>query len=891
MLLHDLLDDLELRNHVLEVRGDTHIDLDVIVHDSRDARPGTLFCCIPGARSDGHDHAPAAVAAGAVALLVERMLPVDVPQVRVDSVRRTLGPLCSRFQGEPSHALRVLGVTGTNGKTSTTYLLEAIARANGERAGVIGTVEARVDGTVVPLQHTTPEATDLQALLARMRDAGVHTVAMEVSSHALDQHRVDATRFAAVTFTNLTHEHLDYHPTVESYFEAKASLFDPRFSARAAINIDDEHGVLLVERARARGMQVCTYSIDDPTADVYARGVLLRRDESLFELVDNRHDHTGVVRSPLVGSFNVANALAAAATALVVGFSFEAVRRRPRCARASFPGASNGSAPIAISPCSSTTRTRPTRWSRCSSAARTLVDGGKLVVVFGCGGDRDRSKRPADGRGRHPPGRHRDPHLRQSALRGSRGDRARRARRRPRRPRGPTVVLDRRAAIRAAFARPGRGDVVVIAGKGHETGQTFAGVTTPFDDRVVAVEELERVLVSVLTAREIAHRAGGRVVGRSRRGCRCVGLRFADARPRARASSRCRARATATTSSPFAFDAGAHVALVAEDFAGGPALATGRAFVHVGDTLGALQQVARTLRADRPELHVVAVAGSTGKTSTKDLLAAVLASRGCYANAESYNNEFGLPITLLQRPRRRARGRDGDGGAVRGRPRSALRHRPSRHGGRDQRRPRARRAPRRPGRRRSGAGGAGRAPCRPTGIAVLNADDPATPQLARRHGRHGGHRRHRGRRRLPGHDVEVDDRLQPSFALRGERFASAAARRAPGAQRGAGCRRRAIACFGIAARARSRSSSSAARPATLAYGVARDRCRRDRAQRRVQRQSRPRWKPPRWRSRISSCPSALGGSPCSATCASSARTTTRHTAPWASAPRSSVSTS
>jgi UDP-N-acetylmuramoyl-L-alanyl-D-glutamate--2,6-diaminopimelate ligase len=181
VLLHDLLADFELRDHVLELRGDTEIDVGSIVHDSREATPGALFCCIPGARSDGHDHAPAAISAGAVALLVERILPVAVPQARVDSVRRVLGPLCSRFFGHPSQALRVLGVTGTNGKTSTTYLLEAIARANNDRVGVIGTVEARIDGNVVPMRHTTPEATELQALLARMRDQDVNTVAMEVS--------------------------------------------------------------------------------------------------------------------------------------------------------------------------------------------------------------------------------------------------------------------------------------------------------------------------------------------------------------------------------------------------------------------------------------------------------------------------------------------------------------------------------------------------------------------------------------------------------------------------------------------------------------------------------------------------------------------------------------
>ena len=495
MLLHDLLDEIELREHLLEVRSETGtsrpaVDLRSVVSDSRRARPGALFCCIPGERTDGHDHAAAAVAAGAVALLVERILPLDVPQARVDSVRHVLGPLCSRFHGHPSNALRVLGVTGTNGKTSTTYLLEAIARANNNRAGVIGTVEARVDGAVVPLQHTTPEATDLQELLAQMRERGVDTVAMEVSSHALDQHRVDGTRFAAVTFTNLTHEHLDYHPTVDAYFEAKAALFDPKFSGRAAINIDDPYGVVLRDRAIDRGLQVCTYSADDASADVYARDVLLRRDETLFDLVDARHDHHGVVRSPLVGRFNVANALAAAATALVAGFSFEAVLAGLG-APVRVPGRFERVGPARDFAVLVDYAHTPDALASVLGAARSLVDDGKLVVVFGCGGDRDRTKRPLMGEvasrladlailtSDNP--RSEDPNaIARDVLDGVPADRP-----------APTVELDRRAAIRAALRSAAPGDVVVIAGKGHETGQTFDGVTLPFDDRLVAVEELE----------------------------------------------------------------------------------------------------------------------------------------------------------------------------------------------------------------------------------------------------------------------------------------------------------------------------------------------------------------------------------------------------------------
>ncbi len=322
-----------------------------------------------------------------------------------------------------------------------------------------------------------------------MRDGGVDTVAMEVSSHALDQHRVDGTRFAAVAFTNLTHEHLDYHPGVDAYFEAKAALFHPRFSSSAAINIDDPYGVELVERARSLGLQVCTYSIDDPTADVFARDVLLRRDETLFDLVDARDDHHGLVRSPLVGRFNVSNVLAAAATALLVGFSFEAVLAGLG-APLQVPGRFErvgGRRDFAVLVDYAHT---PDALASVLGAARALVEGGKLTVVFGCGGDRDRSKRPLMGEvatrladlafltSDNP--RSEDPNaIVRDVLEGIPTGRT-----------PPVVEIDRRAAIRAALRAAGAGDVVVIAGKGHETGQTLGGVTTPFDDRVVAAEEL-----------------------------------------------------------------------------------------------------------------------------------------------------------------------------------------------------------------------------------------------------------------------------------------------------------------------------------------------------------------------------------------------------------------
>ena len=490
MLLHDLLDSVEMREHLREVRGATDVDLSSIVHDSHEATPGALFCCIPGLRSDGHEHAPAAISAGAAALVVERLLAVEVPQARVESVRRALGPMCARFHGNPSHALRVLGVTGTNGKTTTTYLLEAIARAGGVRAGVIGTVEARIDGAVVPLHHTTPEATDLQALLHRMRDRSVDTVAMEVSSHALDQHRVDGTRFAAVAFTNLSHEHLDYHHSVDAYFDAKARLFDPAFATRAAVNADDPYGTKLRAIAIERGLQVRTYSVTDPGADVHALDIVSGRDGATFVLVDAHEGRRGTVHSSLVGRFNVANALAASATALLAGFPFDVVVAGlggPVRVPGRFERVGAGRDFAVLVDYAHT----PDALATVLGAARELVDGGKLVVVFGCGGDRDRTKRPLMGEvatrladlavltSDNP--RSEDPEaIARDVLAGVPEGRVE-----------PLVELDRRSAIRAAVRSAERGDVVVIAGKGHEPGQTFDGVVTPFDDREVAREEME----------------------------------------------------------------------------------------------------------------------------------------------------------------------------------------------------------------------------------------------------------------------------------------------------------------------------------------------------------------------------------------------------------------
>jgi UDP-N-acetylmuramoyl-L-alanyl-D-glutamate--2,6-diaminopimelate ligase len=341
-----------------------------------------------------------------------------------------------------------------------------------------------------PIAHTTPEADDLQALLAHMRDAGAGVVAMEVSSHALAQHRVDGTRFAAVCFTNLTHEHLDYHGTLEAYFDAKAALFDARFAPAAAVNLDDGHGRALVARLRARGgdaPDVLTYGLDD-AADVHASDVTSGAAGNRFVLTDARTGVHAPISSPLVGDFNVANALAAAATALAAGFPFGAVLAG-LAAPLTVPGRMervDAGQPFTVLVDYAHT---PDALARALAAARDITHG-RVLVVFGCGGDRDAAKRPLMGEaaGRAAdvvivtsdnPRSEAPEAIAAAALIGVEQAGA-----------SATVELDRRAAIAGALRAARPGDVVLVAGKGHESGQTAGGVTLPFDDRVVARDEL-----------------------------------------------------------------------------------------------------------------------------------------------------------------------------------------------------------------------------------------------------------------------------------------------------------------------------------------------------------------------------------------------------------------
>jgi UDP-N-acetylmuramoyl-L-alanyl-D-glutamate--2,6-diaminopimelate ligase len=463
LLLDQLLGGVE----VLDVRGDpASTDVAAITHDSRAVVPGSLFCCVPGARVDGHRFAGDAVAAGAVALLDEHVVPVEVTQVVVPEARAAMAPVAAAFFGHPSRDLQVVGVTGTNGKTTTVHLLGSIFEAAGRPARVIGTLTG---------ERTTPEAPEVQARLASFRDEGATAVAMEVSSHALALHRADAVWFSVAVFTNLSQDHLDFHETMEEYFAAKARLFDPARAGVGVVNVDDPHGRLLLESAP---LPVVPYSLAD------AEDLRVGPTVSTFRWLGED------VRLGLGGRVNVANALAAATAAHQVGVDPRDVARGLSGAPP-VPGryeAVDVGQPFAVIVDYAHT---PDGLEQLLRSVRETAQG-RVLLVFGAGGDRDRDKRPAMG----------DVATRladeavltsdnpRSEEPASIIDRVRAGAR-------PTAVLhvepDRRAAIAYALGRAGAGDVVVVAGKGHETTQQFADRVVPFDDRVAAREELERL--------------------------------------------------------------------------------------------------------------------------------------------------------------------------------------------------------------------------------------------------------------------------------------------------------------------------------------------------------------------------------------------------------------
>lgn len=456
-----------------------------LVHSSRDASSGSLFFCVRGFRSDGHEFAADAVERGAAALVCERPLGLGVPEFVVEDARAAMPRLARRFFGDPSRELDVVGITGTNGKTTIAYLVRQILQSIGASCGMIGTVAWVVAGQEQPAERTTPEAIDLVRALRKMVDGGDRACAIEVSSHALELGRVDEVAFTAAVFTNLTQDHLDFHESMEDYFAAKRQLFESK-PGISIVNADDAYGRRLIEE-----FDCLTYSASGAEADLRAEDVEFDATGSRFTIV--RDGQRLAASTPLPGAYNVANALAAFAIVVALGVD-------PEAAVAGLADATGAPGRLEAVPNDRGVGVyvdyahTPDSVENVLKAASALPHR-NLTVVVGCGGDRDRAKRPLMGaaaaRGAdvvyitsdNP--RSEDPaSIIDEVLTGAEPAAA---------ESGAELhsEVDRRVAIEAALARAEQGDIVVIAGKGHEQGQEFAdGRKIPFDDVTVARDSI-----------------------------------------------------------------------------------------------------------------------------------------------------------------------------------------------------------------------------------------------------------------------------------------------------------------------------------------------------------------------------------------------------------------
>ena len=453
-----------------------------VAYRSDRVRPGDAFFCIPGFAHDGHDYAADAVDRGATVLVVQRELDDvgDVVQVNVADARVALAYASSAIYGHPSRDMRLVGITGTNGKTTTAYLVDSILRASGEKTGLIGTVETKIAGQCRDAGRTTPESADLNSLLAEMRDAGVSSAVMEVSSHAIDLHRVDGVHFEVAAFTNLSKDHLHYHHTLEEYFSVKRRLFTEMDVAKRVINIADPLGAGMASEIE----DAITVGAED--ADLHARDVTLSAEGSRFVLVTPAGE--AEVDLPLVAAFNVSNALVAAGCAHALEIPLASIvvglEHAPQVPGRLERIASNQPFSVYVDYAHT-----PDSLEKAIGAVRGIT-GGRVLVVFGCGGDRDPEKRPLMGHAVAEGADHaivtsdnprsEDPigiilQIEDGMREG---------------PASYEVEIDRRKAIAAAMCQAAPTDAVLIAGKGHEDYQIFADRTIHFDDREVAREEL-----------------------------------------------------------------------------------------------------------------------------------------------------------------------------------------------------------------------------------------------------------------------------------------------------------------------------------------------------------------------------------------------------------------
>ena len=451
--------------------------------DSRKATRGALFFCTPGLRMDAHDFAPQAVSKGAAALIVQRRLDIDVPQVQVEDVRRALSYIAAEFYGNPAEKLLMLGITGTKGKTTTSFLVKSIMEAAGVRTGLIGTVCSMIGDETLPNSLTTPDPIETQTLLRRMVDAGVKCVIMEVSAHALDMHRIAGIRFKVSAFSNFSQDHLDYFADMDAYFAAKMKLFAPDVSEAIVYNVDDERVNAGIKALNRPAMRIGIRE----SSDVYANDIELGERGCAFLMTWHKKFRTSISLR-LAGIFNVYNALMAAGICICAGVGPESIRQGLEAVQA-VPGR------IELLDTGTPYRVildyahSPDSLENILKAVRDTARG-RMIALFGCGGNRDRAKRPLMGE-----------------IAGELADFCILTSDNPRRE-DPMRILDaieegikptgcdyivienRREAIRYALTHAHADDVVVLAGKGHETYQEINGVKHPFDEKVVVRELL-----------------------------------------------------------------------------------------------------------------------------------------------------------------------------------------------------------------------------------------------------------------------------------------------------------------------------------------------------------------------------------------------------------------
>lgn len=468
---------------IVKLRGDMDVDVAHLCTDSRKVESGALFFCTPGQRMDAHDFAPQAAAAGAVALIVQRELDMDCPQVVVENVRAATSIIAANFYGKPADSMKLIGITGTKGKTTASYLVKSVLESAGFKTGYIGTVGSMIGDEIIPTQLTTPDPLEVQSLLRRMKDGGVTHVVMEVSAHALAMARLYGMKFAVGAFTNFSQDHLDYFGTMDNYLDAKMQFFMGDMVDKIVYNADDD---TVNERMRQLGRPALRVGIRE-ACDIYANDIEIGERGCSFMLTHHRH-YKEAIALRLAGIFNVYNSLLAAGIATALGVAHDDIRRGLEAMR---------NVPGRIELLETETPYRvildyahtPDSLENILRAVRGTTKG-RMIALFGCGGDRDRGKRPMMGEiaGRladyciltsdNP--RNEDPFdiLRQIEEGIANTDCE------------YTVIENRRDAIGHALDTARAGDVIVLAGKGHETYQEIKGVKHPFNEKIVVAELL-----------------------------------------------------------------------------------------------------------------------------------------------------------------------------------------------------------------------------------------------------------------------------------------------------------------------------------------------------------------------------------------------------------------